>query len=104
EHNSYTGTEWLPELRLAWQAWDAHLVWAAASRAVRAPARYDRDVFVPLEPPFIVAGGPDFESEVAIVFELGVRGHHGDAISYSLTAFHHDWDRLRSGTPLPPPI
>jgi iron complex outermembrane receptor protein len=92
EHNSYTGLEWLPNARLAWQAAPDHLVWAAASRAVRTPARIDRDVITPQ----LTLGGSDFDSEVARVFELGLRGQPSAGVSYSVALFHHRFDRLRS--------
>ena len=101
EHNSYTGAEFLPNLRLRWQAMRDLVVWAAASRAVRAPSRIDREFFVPGAPPFVLNGGPDFASEVANVYEAGVRGQLAPRLSYSLTAFHHDWKRLRSVEPRP---
>ena len=107
ESNDYTGWEYLPSLRLAWKAADNHLLWSAVSRAVRAPARLDRDFFftldlapLPVTVPIIV-GGPTFESEVANVFEIGYRGQPARSVSVSLTAFRHDWDRLRSGQPAP---
>jgi iron complex outermembrane receptor protein len=101
ERNDYTGTESLPSIRLAWQPAESRLVWAAASRAVRAPSRVDRDVFFPGTPPFIVVGGPNFQSEVAKVLELGYRAEPTSAFNYSVTGFRHDWDKLRSGTAVP---
>lgn len=92
EHNSYTGLEWLPNARLAWQFRGGYLAWATASRAVRAPSRIDRDVRTPLLP----LGGRGFDSEVARVYELGVRGQPRAGLSFSATLFHHDFDRLRS--------
>jgi iron complex outermembrane receptor protein len=97
ESNDYTGWEFLPSMRLAWKVSDQTLVWGAVSRAVRAPARLDRDIRLPAAPPFIIAGGPDFVSEVAKVFELGMRGQPSATLSYSATLFHHDWANLRSG-------
>ena len=101
ERNSYSGWEYLPTLRFAWHPRDDRLIWGSASRAVRAPARLDRDVFFPASPPFVISGGPDFESEVANVYELGYRGRLAEAINASVTAFVHDWDRLRSGQRAP---
>jgi iron complex outermembrane receptor protein len=101
ERNDYTGTESLPSARVAWQPTDNRLVWGAVSRAVRAPSRIDRDVFFPGTPPFLVVGGPNFQSEVAKVVELGYRAQPHAALSYSITVFRHDWDRLRSGTAIP---
>jgi iron complex outermembrane receptor protein len=104
EWNDYTGMEQLPSVNLAWQAAEQHLLWAGWSRVVRAPSRFDRDVYYPERAPFIVAGGPDFEAEVAHVLELGYRGQVSGTLSWSGTLFHYDWDKLRSGTPLPLPV
>jgi iron complex outermembrane receptor protein len=97
ERNDFTGWEHLPSLRLAWKPATDHLLWGAVSRAVRAPSRLDRDVFFPPNPPFLIRGGPNFQSEVAKVIEIGYRAQPVSAITYSITAFRHDWDRLRSG-------
>jgi iron complex outermembrane receptor protein len=100
ETNSYTGAEWLPSARLGWQVAPAHLLWGAASRTVRAPARIDREFFQPAAgPPFLLAGGPQFESEVADVFEVGYRAQPTPRLSFSATVFHHDYDRLRTLAP-----
>ena len=100
DRNVYTGTEVLPSLRMAWKPGDDALLWASASRAVRAPSRIDREFFLPANPPFAIAGGPRFTSEVSDVFELGWRAQPSATFSYSLTAFHHEHDDLRSGEPL----
>lgn len=96
ERNDYTGTEFLPNLRLAWKPAANHLLWGAASRTVRAPSRLDRDTFAPGRPPYILTGGPDFRSEIATVYELGYRGQPTPRASYSVTAFHADYDRLHT--------
>lgn len=96
ERNDYTGTEFLPNVRLAWNVANDHLLWAAASRTVRAPSRFDTDVFVPGKPPFILVGGPNVVSEIANVYELGYRGQPAANVSYSITAFHADYDHLRT--------
>jgi len=95
ERNDYTGTEFLPALRAAWKMTDDDLLWAAASRTVRAPSRLDRDAFVPATPPFLLAGGPDVRSEIAKVYELGYRGSMPNA-SYSVTLFCAEYDRLHT--------
>lgn len=102
EHNGYTGLESLPNARLAWRRSADSLLWAAASRAVRIPSRLDRELFAPAQPPFFaLAGGPNFDSEVARVYELGYRARPVAAASYSITLFHHAFDRLRSLEPTP---
>jgi iron complex outermembrane receptor protein len=103
EHNDYTGTESLPSARLAWKLSARDLVWAAASRAVRAPARLDREIFIfpPSSPNRLVNGGPNFVSEMANVAELGYRAQPTRGLTYSVTAFYYDWDKLRSTQPPP---
>lgn len=101
ERNVYTGTEWLPSARLSHVLRQGWVAWGALSRAVRAPARLDREFYFPADPPHFIAGGPDFASEVATVTELGLRGRAGDAARWSATAFHHDYERLRAGTTAP---
>ncbi|MGW8391642.1 TonB-dependent receptor plug domain-containing protein [Pseudoduganella sp. HUAS MS19] len=106
EHNTYTGSEVLPTLRLAWSPGAAHTLWGALSRTVRAPARSDRDFVAPPQP--VVSGGvprftigtsPAFDSEVAKVLELGYRAQPVQNWSYSVTAWYADYDRLRTLEP-----
>ena len=99
ESNIYTGVEWLPSARLSWKLATNHMIWGAVSRGVRAPSRLDRELFAPATPPFLLAGGPNFKSEVSKVFELGYRAQPTSKISYSITAFRHIYDRLRSIEP-----
>jgi iron complex outermembrane receptor protein len=111
EENIYTGTERLPSARLAWQPQPGKLLWSSASRAIRAPARIDRDfhtrIVFPLPSPFppiiadLINGGPGFESEVSDVAEIGWRAQPTDAFSYSVTAFYHEHDKQRSGERAP---
>jgi iron complex outermembrane recepter protein len=101
ESNDYTGWETLPSLRLAWKPATDQLLWTALSRVVRAPARLDRDLFIPASQPFLLAGGPNFRSEIANVLEIGNRGQPSSAVSYSITAFYQDYDHLRSLEPGP---
>lgn len=106
ENNNYTGVEFLPTLRLAWKPADNSLVWTSASRSVRAPSRIDRDFFSPVNPTVVngvpqyaVAGGPDFDSEVANVLELGYRARPLSTLSFSATVFYSRYDRLRTLEP-----
>jgi iron complex outermembrane recepter protein len=96
ERNDYTGVEFLPGVRLGWKIAADHLLWSAISRTVRAPSRLDRDAFVPGKPPFLLDGGPDSRSEVAKVYEVGYRGQPFGKISYSVTAFHAQYDHLHT--------
>lgn len=99
ERNSYTGVEVLPNLRLAYMHSPHSTTWASASRTVRAPSRIDREFFFPGRAPFLIAGGANFQSEAANVFELGHRGQAGTRVSYSATAFRQYYKGLRAGIP-----
>jgi iron complex outermembrane receptor protein len=95
EHNSYTGWEYLPGLRLAWQPTESTLFWSAVSRAVRTPSRFDRDLFAT----GLIAGGPDFESEDLIAYEIGYRGQPLPQLSFSVSGYYNVYDDLRSTEP-----
>ena len=99
EHNEYTGAEFLPTAKLGWRPNTRDFVWTQWSRAVRSPARLDRETFIPGNAPFLLSGGPNFESEISNVYELGYRGQPAPTLSWSVTAFYHDHDKLRSVTP-----
>lgn len=108
EKNNYTGWEFLPTLRLSWKPEANAMIWAAASRSVRAPSRIDRDLYSPPTPNIIngvpqyaLAGGPNFKSEIAKVIETGYRRQFGPQLSASITAFYADYARLRTLEPNP---
>ncbi|CAN5123981.1 TonB-dependent receptor plug domain-containing protein [soil metagenome] len=106
ESNNYTGLEFLPTLRLAWKAAQNTLVWGSASRSVRIPSRIDRDFYAPPVPTLVngverytLAGGPNFQAEVANVVELGYRVQPSPTLSYSATLFSSRYDKLRTLEP-----
>lgn len=101
DSNTYTGVEVLPTARFSLRRPDGGLLWGAVSRAVRSPARFDRDLFIPAMEPALVRGGPDFDSETATVAELGYRAQPTDWLSFSVTGFHHWHDGLRGGRVTP---
>ncbi|HEX8615835.1 MAG TPA: TonB-dependent receptor [Telluria sp.] len=96
ERNDYTGAEFLPSMRVAWQVAPQHALWGGVSRTVRAPSRLDADTFIPGNAPYFLRGGPQVRAEVAKVFELGYRGQPLPGLSYSATVFHNRYDHLRS--------
>ena len=104
EHNDYTGMEYQPSGRLAWAPTAQQTLWAAASRAVRTPARIDRDFFLYLTPTLPLVVGDDFESETVLAYELGWRLQPRAGLSVSLSTFFNDYDGLRSVEPGPPPL
>ena len=69
EDNSYSGFDWLPNIRIAWQPDGTSLLWAAVSRSVRTPNRIERE----LEDPGLLIPSPDFTSEKVVAYETGWR-------------------------------
>ena len=91
EDNSFSGFDWLPDVRLAWTPDDKNLLWAAISRAVRTPNRIERQ----LELPGILAPSPDFASEKLWAYEAGWRGHPTHKLTLSVSTYFNDYDDLR---------
>lgn len=92
EYNSYSGFDWLPSARIAWQPDGNSLAWAALSRAVRTPNRIERE----LEAPGILIPSPDYKSEVLTALEAGWRASPMERMSYSLSAYYNVYDDLRT--------
>lgn len=92
EHNSYSGFDLLPNLRLAWRLSDAHMLWTAISRSVRTPSRVDRE----LSGAGILAPSPDFRSERLTAYEIGYRGQPTAKSRVDLSAFYNVYDDLRT--------
>jgi iron complex outermembrane receptor protein len=102
EHNEAVGLELQPSGRLNWRLGQRGTLWAAVSRALRAPSRIDHEFFAPGQPPYVLAGGPDFRSEELVAYELGYRLQHR-ALMMSLATFYNRYDRLRSVEQTNPP-
>ena len=106
EHNDYTGFEVEPSARVQWNFDPKEMVWAAVSRAVRTPSRYDHDLQVPSGlidapapfkfPEFYLTGNPDFKSETLIAYEVGYRAELASRLSGSVSAYYNDYGDLRS--------
>ncbi len=111
EHNEYMGFEYQPTARLLWTPHDKHSAWAAVSRAVRTPSRYDEDSenHVRLgDFRFVVSGNRDFQSEVLTSYELGYRLTPSDHFLLDTALFYDEYEKLRTNEqigfePLPPP-
>jgi len=106
EYNSYTGFEYQPSGRLRWSPHDDHHLWTAISRAIRRPARTDRDLR--LDVGFLVLGSRDFETEELLAFEAGYRTTALERVAFELSAFYFIYDNLvtvtpGAGGPFPPP-
>jgi iron complex outermembrane recepter protein len=102
EHNDYTGLEIQPSGRVNWTLGPSATLWTAVSRAVRTPSRIDRELFAPGQPPYFLAGGPTFDSEEELAYELGYRHQHG-ALALSVATFYNHYHGLRSLEQVSPP-
>ena len=102
EHNDYTGLEVQPSGRMTWTVSPAATLWAAVSRAVRAPSRIDREFYAPAQPPYFLAGGPNFHSEEELAYELGYRRQAG-TIALAVATFYNRYYGLRSLEQTNPP-
>src|SRR3989440_2328702 len=102
EHNDYTGFEIQPSGRVNWRLSPSGTLWAAVSRALRTPSRIDRELFVRVPPATFLAGGPGFDSEEELAYELGYR-HQRGALALSVATFYSRYHGLRSVQQLHPP-
>jgi iron complex outermembrane receptor protein len=98
EHNPYTGPEILPNIRLAWKATPDSLLWGDVSHGERSPSRFDTNLVVPGQPPYVLEGNPDFQSEDAHELEVGWRSQPSATFSYSITAYKYHYMDERSFT------
>ena len=126
EHNSFTGLEVQPNLRLLWAPASQYSVWGAVSRAVRTPSRTEEgqrfiaqalasepsgpDSTPRLLGLVVAFGNQDVLSETLLAFDLGCRTRVGNRLSLDLAAFYNIYDRVRTdefGAPVveesPPP-
>jgi len=93
EDDSFSGQQFLPNVRLAWESQNGSLLWGAVSRASRTPNRIERDLTLP---GFLVGG--DFVSEELTAYEIGWRATPNAWSSFSISLFHNDYDHLRTAS------
>jgi iron complex outermembrane receptor protein len=104
EHNTYTGLQHQPSVHVNWKPTKRQTLWAAVSRAVRNPARIDREFFLYLTPAIPIIVGSDFKSEEVLAYELGWRLQPGEDLSLSMATYYNVYDNIRSVEPGPPPL
>jgi len=99
QRTAYSGWEAMPSARAAWTPDSRNTLWAAVSRAVRAPSRIDADFYLPRQPqaafPFSLEGGPDMGSEYLTAYEAGWRTRLGTMLSAALSSFYNRYTDLR---------
>lgn len=86
-HNVFSGFEIQPSARVTWTPDRGHTVWAAVSRAVRIPTRFDSD---------LITRTIQFKSEKVIACELGYRVRPVEQLSLSLATFYNHYNDIRS--------
>jgi len=98
EHNTFTGLEFQPNVRLAWKLNDKSLLWSSISRAVRTPSRIDGEFFIPASASFPpgLTGNQDFKSEKLTAYELGYRVEPTANTTLSISTFYNVYDELRT--------
>jgi iron complex outermembrane receptor protein len=112
EHNDYTGFEVQPNARLLWTPGGPHTIWAAVSRAVRTPSRFEDDVRVTLAAfpgpspacpaplcEVVAFGDRDVKAESLLAYEVGYRVLPTPWLSLDLAAFYNIYDDLRTSEP-----
>lgn len=110
EHNSYTGFEVQPNIRLMWQLNEQHKLWSSIAYAVRTPSRAENNFIINAStiPPFtpnlnpsnlpikiLVKGNDDYDSEEILTYEVGYRFTPSNNLSFDSTIFYNDYDSLR---------
>lgn len=106
EHNDYTGFEFMPTGRVAWIPAKNQMMWAAVSRALRAPSRNDTNLVlnfgsVPGNPPTLLRllGNPNYDDERLIAYEAGYRTTVSSHLSLDAAAYFNDYDSLQTTEP-----
>jgi iron complex outermembrane receptor protein len=101
EDHTFTGLEYMPNVRLAWRPSETFMLWGAVSRAVRTPSRIDEELTFIGFPGFIDTFR--FQSEELLAYELGVRAQPLSNATLSATLYRHEYEGLRTSSRSPPP-
>lgn len=112
EHNDYTGFEYQPSGRLLYAPDQKHSLWAAISRAVRTPSRFEQggpNTFVTTQPdPDPSAGFPratgnwNFRSEDLMAYEIGYRAQPEERFAYDIALFYNVYESMADMLPTTP--
>ncbi|MDB5735770.1 MAG: TonB-dependent receptor, plug [Alphaproteobacteria bacterium] len=97
EADAYTGLKVLPNARLSWKAFDNAMFWASYAHSVRAPTRFDVDLYDVLAPGIVtLTGDRNFKAETVRAFEVGSRIELSSNFSFSVSGFYNQYNNLRS--------
>jgi iron complex outermembrane receptor protein len=118
EHNDFSGWDYQPSARLAWQPTDKQTVWAAVSRAAQTPSRFlPVDAmstviepyllgFAPAEghgdvPIFLAAREPQGraidDSQILVAYELGYRLQVTESLFFDAAGFYNEHSKIFIG-------
>lgn len=114
EHNNFTGFEVQPSARVFLKPTQQVSLWAAVSRAIRTPSRFERDANLPMfvEQPGTAAnplpipvystlvGIPSRPPEELIAYEAGGRVNLGGNWSLDVAGFYNEYSKLTVNTPV----
>jgi len=98
EVNPFTGFEIQPSSRLLKTIDERRVAWAAVSRAVRRPNRFDENANITAgnaigsQP--LVQGNPNLKSDVLVAFETGYRAEPVEWVSWDVAAFCNIYNEL----------
>jgi iron complex outermembrane receptor protein len=96
EKNEFTDYEVQPTARVMWRPAEDWATWAAVTHSRRTPSLEEVD----LSTNSFFVGDPDFESEEATTFEVGVRRQIGELALLDVAAFYNDYNDLHFEEPL----
>lgn len=108
EHNDFTGFEWQPTARIAWQVNNRHTLWTAFSRSVRVPSLTDHNQYLepqifpegsahPMLPVVLqINGDKKMRSEEVLAYELGYRMQLSPDFKFDLAAYYNNYNHVRS--------
>jgi iron complex outermembrane recepter protein len=95
ERSDLAGLEIQPTVRLRWSRGGSETLWAAISRAVRLPTRFDTDLRIAAAP-LVIEGSESFRSEEIVAYEAGYRALPHPRLSFDVAMFANRYDDLRS--------
>jgi iron complex outermembrane receptor protein len=103
EDDPYSGWAPQPDARLSWMTSDTGQLWASASRAIRSPTPFDRDVSEKVGNTVFLTGNETFHPERVSAYEIGYRALPHSRVSVSASVFYNRYDDLRTVEPAPTP-
>lgn len=96
EDDPFSGWAFQPDARLSWMATATTQIWAAVSRAIRAPTPFDEDVEETVGPILFLTGNRHFKPERVTAYEVGYRSQPAPRLSLSASVFYNRYVDLRT--------